>query len=295
MLVAYPKIYHIGHKAILDIFSSDVLIEEKVDGSQFSFCRKDGELYCRSKGHLIDLDAPDKLFAKAISAVQSLDLHDGWVYRGEYLQKPKHNILAYSTLPDNHIALFDIQTGLEAYLSYDEKLAEARRIGVSCVPVLAYGKVNSLEELLKLLELESFLGGTKIEGFVVKNYNLFTVMKEVAMGKYVSEAFKEVNKANWKASKKQDILFQIIAAYSTEVRWHKAVQHLQEAGSLEGSPRDIGLLISEVPRDIMEEAKEEICELLWNRFWPDIRRGVVRGLPEWYKKKLAEDAFKGET
>ena len=38
---SYPQIYNLGHKAIAGIFDDDVLIEEKIDGSQFSFGRGD--------------------------------------------------------------------------------------------------------------------------------------------------------------------------------------------------------------------------------------------------------------
>ena len=34
---SYPKIYSLGHAAILDLLDGRVIVEEKVDGSQFSF------------------------------------------------------------------------------------------------------------------------------------------------------------------------------------------------------------------------------------------------------------------
>jgi len=44
MLHSYPSVYAIGHKAIEEIFLGPVLIEEKIDGSQFSWGIIDGEL-----------------------------------------------------------------------------------------------------------------------------------------------------------------------------------------------------------------------------------------------------------
>ena len=79
---SYPSIYALGHKAIQGIFDTEVLIEEKVDGSQFSFGLVNGELSCRSKGKDIVLDAPEKMFGNAIEVVKSLPLREGWVYRG---------------------------------------------------------------------------------------------------------------------------------------------------------------------------------------------------------------------
>lgn len=45
---AFPKILHLGDKAIRDIFDEEVEITEKVDGSQFGFGIVEGELIIRS-------------------------------------------------------------------------------------------------------------------------------------------------------------------------------------------------------------------------------------------------------
>ncbi len=216
---SYPSIYAIGHKAIADIFSSPVLIEEKIDGSQFSFGRIDGELVCRSKGKDIILDAPEKMFGKAIDVVKPLSLHDGWIYRGEYLQKPKHNTLQYSRVPFGHIILFDINTGLEEYMTSSEKYEEAYRLGLESVPVLFNGKVDNFEVFKEFLSIESILGGTLIEGVVVKNYSQFTKEKKVAMGKYVSKHFKETHSGEWKKSNPSqgDIEILLINEYRNSV------------------------------------------------------------------------------
>ena len=186
MINRYPSVMQIGHKMILDIFKSPVLVEEKVDGSQFSFGLIDGKLQVRSKGKQQMIDAPDKMFEKAIAAVKSLPLREGWTYRGEYLEKPKHNTLAYSRVPKNNIALFDVNSGLEEYLSPEQKHAEAARLGLEFVPVMFEGMVTDFEMFKSFLDRESFLGGCKVEGVVIKNYSLFTAEKKVAMGKYVS-------------------------------------------------------------------------------------------------------------
>ena len=63
---SYPSIYNIGHRYVVDLLNEPVLIEEKIDGSQFSFGVFDGELKCRSKGAQLNLVAPEKMFIKAI-------------------------------------------------------------------------------------------------------------------------------------------------------------------------------------------------------------------------------------
>ena len=60
---------------------------------------------------------------------------------------------------------------------------------------------------------------------------------------------------------------------------------------MEESSRDIGKLISEVHVDIKEECEEEIKQKLFDYAFPRIKRGVIAGLPEWYKKRLMEKQF----
>ena len=81
----------------------------------------------------------------------------------------------------------------------------------------------------------------------------------------------------------------IINSYTTERRWEKAVERLRDNGDLVNEPKDIGFLVKAVENDIKEECKEEISEKLFNHFWNQIRRCVVRGLPEWYKKELIKN------
>lgn len=299
---SYPSIYALGHRYVEHLLDGPVIVEEKVDGSQFSFGRFDSENFespfqCRSKGAVLHVDAPEKMFTEAVASVRSrLDLlHPGWTYRGEYLKKPKHNGLAYDRIPTGHIIVFDINTDLETYLTPEKKAAEAARIGLECVPVLYRGVVSDLEMFRALLATPSVLGGQTVEGVVVKpdGYGLFGQDKKVVMGKFVSEAFKEVQAAAWKETNPQsgDVLASLCDAYTTQARWMKAVQHLRERGVLDDSPRDIGALIKEVPPDVKAECEDEIKRKLFAWAWPHIARAVTRGLPEWYKDELLKRQF----
>ena len=44
----------------------------------------------------------------------------------------------------------------------------------------------------------------------------------------------------------------------TPARWNKAIQHLRERGLLEDSPRDIGLILREIPEDVLKEDAADI-------------------------------------
>lgn len=295
---SYPSIYNLGHRAIENLLTVSVNVEEKIDGSQFSFgVDEQGEIHVRSKGAVMVVDAPERMFSVGVDAVKALApvLHPGWTYRGEYLQKPKHNALAYDRVPKWNVILFDVNTGEASYLPYAEKAAEAKRLGLEVVPLLFSGRLTAIEELRQLLATNSILGGQKIEGAVVKptDYNLFGLDKKCLMGKFVSEAFREVHAGEWKKANpgNSDILDLLSATYRTPARWQKAVMHLTERGALDGSPRDIGALMKEVPVDIEKEYAEEIKEKLFAWAWPRLRRSAVHGLPEWYKDELLKKQF----
>ena len=294
---SYPSIYNMGHKAIEDLLKTPVIVEEKIDGSQFSFGLDTEGIRVRSKGAEMIPDAPEKMFQKAVDTVKELSpsLTPGWTYRGEFLRVPNHNTLIYSRVPKKHIIIFDINRGHEDYLTPEEKKVEAERLGLECVPVIFQGMVTTLDFFRGFLDTDSILGGSKIEGVVVKplGYSLWGRDKKCLMGKFVSEAFKETHSLAWKESnpKSGDILERLGADYTTQARWTKAVQHLTEAGKLEGSVKDMGTLMKEIPEDIEKECSDEIKEKLFQWAWPHLRRSVVRGVPEWYKELLLKKQF----
>lgn len=295
---SYPSIYNLGHRSVKDLLTVPVNVEEKVDGSQFSWGKtEEGELLIRSKGQKMVLDAPEKMFNRAVETVKSLSdkLTPGWTYRAEYLNKPKHNTLAYDRVPNGFLVVFDINRGEEEYTSYEEKKAEAERLGLETAPLLFQGNLDNIDSLKILFETTSFLGGQKIEGVVVKQQNpvLFGQDKKALIGKFVSEAFKEVHQGEWKKSNPTsgDLVMEIGTRLKTPARWHKAVQHLKEAGKIEDSPKDIGALMKEVPADIKKECEAEIRDLLFSHYWPKIARFVAAGLPEWYKEELLKKQF----
>lgn len=300
---SYPSVYALGHRAVTDLFLDPVLVEEKVDGSQLSAGRFEdpgspGEtiLKIRSKGAQINPDAPEKMFIKAVEVLRTLPLRVGWTYRFEYLRSPKHNALAYDRIPNNHLIIFDINTGNEEYMPRYDKVKEADRLGLEVVPLIDWGKITNPQIIREMLDCTSILGGQKIEGVVVKNYHRFGQDKKVLMGKYVSEAFKEVHDAAWKSANPRsgDIIEQLVAALKTPARWNKAVQHLRDAGALDVSPKDIGPLMKEVHADIDKECLEMIAEKLMAWAVPKVKRGVAAGLPEWWKGKLLEEQFAEE-
>jgi hypothetical protein len=296
---SYVKIYSLGHKAIRDIFKEPVTAQEKVDGSQISFMKKDDIVYVRSKGAMLYFENPEKMFSFGMTQISLIahQLTDGWIYRGEYLRSPNHNVLKYDRIPKKHIILYDIQVGDQEYLNQITMKDEANHLGFETVPGWYLPANIKQEDIAKLMLETSVLGGVPIEGVVFKNYERFDQYTgKVLMGKHVSEAFKEVHRGKkYGGDSNKDIIETLKEKYRTEARWQKATQHLREAGILTHSPKDIGALIHHVNADVLDECKEEIAEALFKWGWKQISRGITAGLPEWYKQKLVDKQFEDEA
>lgn len=296
---AFPKIFHIGEGYIEKLFEGEVEITEKIDGSQLNFGKIEGELYIRSKGAQIFPETVPGMFKGGVEHILEVKdrIPDNTVFYGECLEKPHHNVLKYERIPKNHIALFGVSDEHYNFIKDYEKLKEyADLLDIDVVPLLYEGEIKTIKELEKFLDFDSYLGGTKVEGIVVKNYNQPFLLGgqpiPVMMGKYVREDFKETLKKEWNSKKTSKGRWEEYKeSFRTEARWNKAIQHLAEKGELEYAPRDIGKLIKEIQNDITEEEKENIKEFLWNEFGQELLRSSTRNFPEYYKRYLLARAF----
>jgi hypothetical protein len=292
---SYPKIFQFGHGAVAEVVNARVLVEEKIDGSQFSFGLIDGRL--RIKSHhqdISDIVGEYGLFTEAIAYVRTLHekglLHPGWTYRGEVLQRPCHNRLAYERVPKHHIVGFDVCTGPEVYLEYNDKCLEFRRLDLETVPYYYFGQLPNVDTIDTFLGRTPLLGGKHIEGVVFKAYGRYGEDKKTLMAKYVHPAFRETKTPD-EYTKSVDFTQGLIDTYRSEARWDKAIQRLKEQGKLGNEPKDIGPLIGAITKDIEEECGDEIRRKLWKRYWPHVARGCTGGFAEYYKRKLMEGAF----
>ena len=301
----FPKIFQVGTRNVKNIFESEVEITEKIDGSQIGFGNINDELYIRSKRKEVFVDNPDSMFRFAVEVIarlfQDKALPPNIVYYGEYLQKPKHNVLAYDSIPRNHIQLFGSHSLCDD-LWFSPRMSPAiSGDPFDDVPVLFKGKVNDFEQFNQFLETDSVLGGQKIEGFVIKNYNKQAMITEniispIMCAKYVSEKFKEKHNNNWRKENTGKGQWETFCLqFRSEARFEKAVQHMRDDGNLTETPKDIGGLIKEIQNDITEEEREAIKDRLWTLHSKELMRIATAGFPEWYKQKLAETSFGDEN
>ena len=305
---SYPKIVSILDEKIRDIFGKEVIITEKIDGSQFGWGSVNEQLYYRSKNVVLsDQENPEGLFGEAIGTISKFDKPEkldvfrwkrDFVLYAEYLKKPKHNILSYDRIPLNHLVLFGgMRNSIQGnkYLNRSTLEAFAKLLKVDIVPILYQGILKNIEMLDKLLETESYLGGSKIEGLVIECRDYVPERMPwmpFALAKYVSEKFKEKHQTNLKSEKKDlDKILEL--CYKSIARYEKGVQHLRENGMLENSVTDIGAIIKEVRKDFIEEegaeVKQMIAEFYINKHMKRLLKTITCEIPDWYKNKLKEE------
>lgn len=303
-LPSYVKIYNFGTGHINEIFQGPVWIGEKLDGSQFTFgWNEEGEMIFRSKRVQVYPGQENSNFGPTINALLELEkqgVFRGWkhlVFRGEVFRSNKHNTLTYKRCPKHHIVIFDIQNKeLEGTNWYNPNLLKkiCEEIGLEYVESTLHN-ISKLEDVKEIAELPSMLGGQR-EGIVIKNYNQFTPIGDPQFAKYVKDVFREKNSKDFKKRNptQKDILETLVEYLKSEARWNKARQHLEDSGELQFQLQDIPKLMNEVQKDVEEEDAFEIKEILFKHFWPQIKRRIVHGIPEWWKEYLANRQFEAK-
>jgi hypothetical protein len=279
------------------MFKGEVEVTEKIDGSQFVFgMDEEGKFVCRSKGQLIDMEHPG-MFALAVE--QAKRIFSESIYTGcsnlyfhtEFLMKPKHNKLCYNRVPLNNLYLFAMWN-YNYWEKIDIVIACAKDMKIEPPNVIATAKemsVASIEIALNtFFELDSILGGCKIEGVVFKNYTQVNRNNDIACCKAVRPEFQEIMKQRSKSINKDAKLEDFLNSFKTEARWDKAIQHLRDKGLLADTPKDIGMVIAETLRDLEEEYGVMIKDFLYKHFMRKINQRTIKGLPEYYIKKLGE-------
>lgn len=274
-----------------ELIGARVRVEEKIDGSQFQFwLDADGEVVCRSRSReLSEQEANKGQFRLAIGHVRSVAhlLTPGVVYRGECVSKPRHNIIAYDRVPKGFVVLWSVETKGGVCDHYDLSV-EAERLGFDCTPLLGRVLLNELADLKPFIEGPSLLGG-KREGIVIKRGNI--------RAKIVGEKFQErkVTKTKRPRDTREGFLRELGRSYGPVPRWQKAIQHLREDGKLTGTPADIGPLIQEIQRDILEECWVEIRQAVYDNAKGTVLKATYEGFPEWYKAQCVAAFAKGES
>lgn len=261
----------------------EIVIQEKLDGSNASFKVVNGEILAFSRNTQLDENNNLRGFYEWTRTLNPEQLLEGVTYFGEWLVKHK---LDYGDNM-NQFYLFDVfnEHTLE-YSSFSMVEDESKRLGLNLVPVFYVGKSLPFEEI------EKFAGQSKLaekgEGVVVKNYNYKNKYESQVFTKIVTKEFQEKNgvKNPKSVTAKKDSLDQFLDTYMTKARVEKIIYKMVDEQVLneDYAIEDMGSILknggSRVYDDLIKEELDSLLKML--------RGKIGKRLPLTVKEILSE-------
>lgn len=152
-----------GIQFIEKLFSNDVYITEKIDGSRFAFKKENGELVFFKRDGKTPINMVDRtvmsFYESAIEHVESLKLNnipEGIVFGFEYFANNNPGSIVYDKIPKNGLILTDISSGGSAITNIDTLISYSKKLKVSPPPIIHNGKLSGVqkEKLVDFLTTE---------------------------------------------------------------------------------------------------------------------------------------------
>ena len=260
-----------------------IVIQEKLDGSNASFKVVDGQILAFSRNTQLDEGNGLRGFYQWTQTLNPSQLLEGVIYFGEWLVRHK---LDYGDNM-NQFYLFDIYNEhTKEYVSFSMVEDESKRLGLNLVPVFYIGDVLPFDEI------EKFAGQSKLgekgEGVVVKNYNYKNKYETQVFTKIVTKEFQESNgvKNPKSATTKKDSFDQFLDTYMTKARVEKILYKMVDEQVLneDYAIEDMGLILKNAGTRIYDDLiKEELDSLL-----KQLKVKVGKRLPVVIKEILVE-------
>lgn len=152
-----------GVTFIEKLFSNEVYITEKIDGSRFAFKKQDGELVFYKRDSKTPINMVDRtvmsFYETAISHIESLNLSsipEGITFGFEYFANTNPGSIVYDKIPKNNLILTDISSGGSLDTNVDTLLSYSKKLKVSPPPIIHTGKLSAKQktQLVDFLETE---------------------------------------------------------------------------------------------------------------------------------------------
>lgn len=302
----YPKILHIGAPLVKTVFDNEVEISEKVDGSQCRIELTKEYVVVGSKNQGI---ADQGMFAIAHDQGKRIWEETKWDALGddvtlfcEFLKSPKHNTILYDRVPKNNLYLFGAMINGD-HMVTGSLIEMADVFGIDPPNIIHNGHVESAEELKEFMTHQSYLGGSIVEGVVIKNYNRtydpLMVHSQEFIGypmcaKYVREDFKAANMKQWNTVNRRTGVDAVVDKFFVGDRFNKTVQHLNDEGKISYTKSDLKYLIPEFFNDLMDEKKEAIISMIMGDVFKTIKKRANGYVVKSWVDHLTERQFDHE-
>lgn len=266
----------------------NIVIWEKIDGSNASFQRVDDKILCFSRTTYLDGSKDGTLggfYGWVQDNIDVKNLVEGFVYYGEWTNR--HKIDYGENL--KKFFFYDVyDTEQECYLGMRDIRHEAKTIELTLAPIFYEGAYVSEEHI------QSFAGKSMLspdgvgEGIVVKNYEYFDRHGNQTFTKVVTKEFQETNGAKVKEMKaKPDPLTAFINNTVTEARVEKILYKLVDEGKLKEdfAIEDMGIILKllggSVYNDVIKEESDALTKIVKGRIGravPNVVKAVLMGM-----------------
>jgi len=274
MFAKYPKILHIGAPLVETVFFEEIELSEKCDGSQ---CRVNLTNEFVATGSKNQNVADYGMFEIAHNYSKVIHEETEWRQFGdditlfcEFLKSPKHNTISYDRVPLNNLYLFGALVD-GVHMKTDDLNDIAKCFDIDPPNIMYEGNVESAEELKEFMTHESYLGGSLVEGVVIKNYNRtydpLQVHSQAFIGypmcaKFVREDFKAANAKRWNTLDRKKGVDAIVEMFFVGEMFQKTIQHLRDEGKITYTKKDLQYLIPEFFDDLMDEKKDAMTRMI---------------------------------
>lgn len=289
----FPKIESAAKPKLLKAIESNqgciIVAREKIDGSNFTIFN-DGEVlhfYNKNK----ELKGPklqQSVFEYTVDALQTRKdiFKPGYTYHCEAMRKRRASHIKYEKIPRYHMVCYEIEKP-DGFTATQEEMQEILKdTGIQIVHKLWDNRTDTLDQLLTLVDnvdnIPSMLGGTA-EGFVVsilnrENKGKITTYHLKFVAKHMRER-QDLNPNIFIGAIDDAMLVAIGDMYNVNPRFNKAVTRLED----QGVEVNLKTACEDLDRDLEEEQKKEIMEMLWKRCWPTIKKASRVGLHGYLK------------
>jgi cytidyltransferase-like protein len=258
-----------GNDFINSLFSQYVTINEKMDGSAFTFERdlNDGrfKFYKRDQRNPITMvdRALMKYYEKPINYIESLPPHiiqnipRGWRFGMEYFSTPKPVEISYDRLPKNNLILSYVHKcedgKAKTTVQDQEKLNSwADLLGIERPPIVFQGYLSE-DQKAKILEFVNTPFSELIEEFKTKSFVSFIIgilnpdLKSTALNNDLEKAIEGIVFRFGSDESSEPILAKMVDPIFTELAKSKYVQ------KKENKPSDfLGITVLDVMNFILE-------------------------------------------
>lgn len=300
----YTKIIRYGKVGTEELYQpgDEIIVQEKIDGSNASIVRYNNEKKVHKFSKSIELEGEVKGqlngFVRWVDeSVDGMGLIPNLVYFFEYTGKQKVKYPEHNKKPFL-IDIYDLDA--EEYMPFDFLLEEASLLGFEVAPVLYRGEFISVEHLQSLVGLTELGGMLKGEpggeGIVIKGNRKNRFGRRV-FTKMVVAGFKEVK--HYSDAERTERLRQaentperlFVVDTVTDARVDKIMYKLQTEGVLPEvlTLKVMGDILRNVSKrvydDIMEEERDMLPEVFDSKL---VTKGIGVVLPAIVKRVLLE-------